>query len=305
MTFVTTRTHRADRSSSHETLSFDQMQRQLAGFNQRRLRPGPQQDDWRHALKQEANFRLIEGEFVEQERQQIRPLAENVPTVANAFVAWFEDLRDTGPGQHDDLFPWLAEQATEAQLVWFLSQEVAGEAGFDDLVAMAQVKLPPRAKLEMARNYWDEMGRGNEGGMHGPMLARLANHFAIAPSQDDIVPESHALANLMTGLAANRRYAFEAIGALGVIELTAPTRAVFVERGLRRLGVPAAARQYFAVHSILDVQHSKAWNREVLHSLVENDPNCAQWMAEGALMRLNAGLRCFQRYRSELWQARA
>ena len=50
------------------------------------------------------------------------------------------------------------------------TQEAAGEAGFDDLVAMTQVKLPTRAKLELARNYWDEMGRGNPKGMHGPML---------------------------------------------------------------------------------------------------------------------------------------
>ena len=56
---------------------------------------------------------------------------------------------------------------------WFLQQEVAGEAGFDDLVAMTQVKLPCRAKLEMARNYWDEMGQGHGPAMHGALLDRL------------------------------------------------------------------------------------------------------------------------------------
>ena len=47
------------------------------------------------------------------------------------------------------------------QMRWFLTQEVAGEAGFDDLAALTQVKMPQQAKLEIARNYWDEMGRGN------------------------------------------------------------------------------------------------------------------------------------------------
>jgi hypothetical protein len=60
------------------------------------------------------------------------------------------------------------------EMKWFLTQEVAGEAGFEDLTALTQVKLPPRAKLELARNYWDEMGRGNAKGMHGPLLATLA-----------------------------------------------------------------------------------------------------------------------------------
>ena len=58
-------------------------------------------------------------------------------------------------------------------MLWFLTQEVAGEAGFDDLLAMTQVKMPVTAKLEMARNYWDEMGRGRDTAMHGPLLERL------------------------------------------------------------------------------------------------------------------------------------
>ena len=53
---------------------------------------------------------------------------------------------------------WIAGEASLEQLKWFFEQEAAGEAGFDDLVALTQVKLPAGAKLELARNYWDEMG---------------------------------------------------------------------------------------------------------------------------------------------------
>jgi hypothetical protein len=42
-------------------------------------------------------------------------------------------------GQGDALFPWLATSATVEQMRWFLLQEVAGEAGFEDLLAMTQV----------------------------------------------------------------------------------------------------------------------------------------------------------------------
>jgi hypothetical protein len=59
-------------------------------------------------------------------------------------------------------------------------------------------------------------------------------------------------------------------------------------------------RRYYAVHATLDVKHSEAWNREVLRPLVEADPRVARPIAEGALMRLNAGARCFERYRREL-----
>src|SRR5690606_14479646 len=132
----------------------------------------------------------------------------------------------TGPGQFDPLFEFLAERATYEQVRWFLQQEVAGEAGFDDLVALTQVRLPTPAKLELARNYWDEMGRGREHGMHGPMLARLAEAAGVRGTDpSDIVWEALALGNLLAGLASNRRYAWHSFGALGAVELTAPTRA--------------------------------------------------------------------------------
>jgi hypothetical protein len=39
------------------------------------------------------------------------------------------------------------------------------------------------------------------------------------------------------------------------------------------------------------------WNRDVIYSLVAEDPARAPHIAEGALMRLNAGARTFDRYR--------
>jgi hypothetical protein len=85
-----------------------------------------------------------------------------------------------------------------------------------------------------------------------------------------------------------------------VIELTAPGRATYVNAGLVRLGVPGQARRYFALHATLDVKHSTAWNREVIGPLVAEQPDVARALAEGALMRLAAGERCFVRYRREL-----
>ena len=68
---------------------------------------------------------------------------------------------------------------------------------------------------------------------------------------------------------------------------------------MQRLGVPRAARRYFTLHATLDLQHSEAWNREVLRPLIAQDPRAARAIAEGALMRLRAGARCFARYREE------
>lgn len=276
-----------------------ELHRRLAAFNRERLRPAMVTGDWRERLGRAAELRLVEAEFLERERAAVMPLAATAPCDPAAFVAWFEALEQNGPGQGDRLFPYLADRAEYEEMRWFLAQEVAGEAGFDDLVALTQVGFPLQAKLELARNYWDEMGRGNRKGMHGPMLHTLARALDVVPVVETTVWQALALNNLMVGLAANRRYAFQSIGALGVIELTAPGRAGQVSAGLRRLGVPAKARHYFELHAVLDVKHSQSWNREILRSLVADRPQAAAAIAEGALLRLSFGERCFRRYRAQ------
>ena len=278
---------------------FARFQRELTRYNRHRLEPSLPYAAWRAHLRHEGRVAEAEGDFVEAVRQEIAPLVRDIPLDVDAFIAWFERLRETGPGQGDPLFPWLAAQASLEQMKWFIEQEVAGEAGFDDLLAFTQVKMPEQAKLEMARNFWDEMGRGASKGMHGPMLERLAHHVDVRPTPDTVIPEALALGNLMVALAHNRRYAFHSIGALGVIEMTAPTRAGYVDRALRRLGIPAKKRHYFALHAVLDVRHSETWNREVLRPLVAEDPRRARAIGEGAVLRLWHGARCFERYRQK------
>src|SRR3546814_15693756 len=74
------------------------------------------------------------------------------------------------------------------------------------------------------------MGRGNAKGMHGPMLGDLAATLAVEPRIERTVWESLALANAMTAMATCRRYVWQSIGALGVIEMTAPGRSAMVDR---------------------------------------------------------------------------
>jgi hypothetical protein len=285
-------------SSASSTNDRETLHRRLNEFNRSRFAPSTDCSDWEHRLRSEQALRVLEAHFVEGERVAVMQTSMQAPTDPDGFVQWFETLKQGGPGQADPLFPWLAEDASLHEMKWFLSQEVGGEAGFDDLVALTQVKLPVRPKLEMARNYWDEMGQGHEGGMHGPMLEHLAGALHLDTS--GCVWESLALGNLMAALASNRHYTYQSVGALGVIELTAPTRAEKVNAGLKRLGIGGDVRRYFALHATLDVRHSQTWDREVIRPLIAENPQVAPAIAEGALMRLNAGARCFARYRCEL-----
>jgi hypothetical protein len=289
------------RSDETRDLFSDDVQRTLARWNRERLTPRLPDSDWQGSVHRDTDMLLLQGSFLEALRKQVAEEAAGVPRDAAGFVSWYERLQETGPGQHDPLFPWLEHEANLEQMRWYLRQEAAGEAGFDDLTAYTQVKLPDRVKLELARNYWDEMGRGNAKGMHGPMLHRLVEALKLNPGIEDTAWESLALANAMTAMATRRDYSWHSLGALGVIELTAPARSAAVAGGLKRLGVDGKARLYFELHATLDVKHSAAWNAEAIEPAVTEDPNRAVAIAEGALIRLNCGARCFERYRRELW----
>jgi hypothetical protein len=274
-------------------------QRTLAKWNRERLSPGFPDADWRRDFDRQMQMLRLEGAFLDELRAEVADDLAAVPENADAFVGWFEALKDKGPGQNHPLFAWLAETATEGQMRWFLTQEAAGEAGFDDLVAMTQVKMPYGAKLEFAENYWDEMGRGQYRGIHSLLLTELIATMRIEPEIDTTVWESLALANAMTAMATTRRYAWLAVGALGVVELTAPWRCDHVSAGLKRLGFGQRERLYYDLHSKIDIKHSQGWNENALKPLVAEDPRRARFIAEGALIRMKCAERCFDRY-SEL-----
>ncbi|EZP71609.1 hypothetical protein BV96_02346 [Sphingomonas paucimobilis] len=286
------------RTSDSQFLQQD-FQERLSHWNRDRLSPGFP-DDWESQFRDGQAMARLEHAFMEELRAQVRERAASAPTDPDGFIAWFESLKENGPGQNDPLFPWLAEQASRDEVRWFLTQEAAGEAGFDDLVALTQVKLPTSAKLELARNYWDEMGRGNEKGMHGPMLSQLVSILDLSPTIETTVWESLALANAMTAMATQRVYAWHSVGALGVIELTAPWRSAHTAAALKRIGLSQSERRYFDLHAVLDVKHSRDWNELAIKPLVAEDPRRATAIAEGALIRLSCGERCFDRYRAHL-----
>ena len=165
----------------------DRLHHRLATLNRRRFMPALPVTNWYEQSEETSALMEDEHAFLEGLRAEIAETAAKAPSEPGRFRDWFGALKESGPGQGDVLFPWLAEHASIGEMRWFLQQEVAGEAGFDDLVALTQVKLPTRPKLELARNYWDEMGRGSAKGMHGPMLEMLAQALALAPLDEETV----------------------------------------------------------------------------------------------------------------------
>ena len=136
------------------------------------------------------------------------------------------------------VYQWVAKEASWPELVAFLAVEGGPDGGFDDLVALCQVGLDGRPKLELARNYWDEMGNGDLAGVHTTLHADLARTLDVPHVPAAQLP-APALQRVALGglLATNHWLQPEMLGALGLIELQAGPRSRL------RAGRPGTARR--------------------------------------------------------------
>ena len=184
------------------------------------------------------------------------------------------------------VYKWLARSASRDEVVTFLALEGGPDAGFDDLVASCQVGLQGSAKMELATNYWDEMGNGDPDAVHTTLHDQLVEAIGMPhiPLADQPVS---ALARAAFGglLATNRWLQPEMLGALGLIELQAGPRCRLVLQALQRCGAPEAAYPFYEVHAEVDPRHGKDWLDKAITPTVNDRPEWGARIVRGALWR--------------------
>jgi hypothetical protein len=227
--------------------------------------------------------------------------AAALPEDPDAFVEWYKRAAFTHPLYEHPLYAFLAGVADRPQLERFLRLEAAGEAAFDDLVALGQVGTRGEVKIEMGRNYWDELGNGKSHAVHTHLFHRLTEGLGIT------APEAHELpwpvlagANLMLWSCIPRRNAFRAQGTLGAVELLAPQRCTRLVAGATRVGIPKRTMSYYGAHAIIDVGHAEGWLDHVVRPQVAEVPESRVGIAEGLLARADASLDYFDYSFAEL-----
>jgi len=174
------------------------------------------------------------------------------PVRALRMIAQFDPV----PAVYD----WLATRCSLRQLVQFIELEGGPDGGFDDLVAICQIGLDGDAKLELARNYWDEMGRGQATQVHTELHRRLKAALGLRTlSRRKQSLEALERAALGSLFATNRSLQLEMLGALGLIELQAGPRCRRVSAGLRRVSAPLDSLPFYEEHAATDPIHAKHW----------------------------------------------
>jgi hypothetical protein len=257
--------------------------RRLADWNRSRASTVFDAPDWLTSLQAQYRMRRLEHDFVGAASASVRRFAREAPSDPERFSAWFARLEQLSPSTTTALFSRLANDASPSQLRWYLDQHAVAESAFAELSALTQHKLAPRAADGTTAHY-------ASGG--GDPLACLGQALAFVQPREDTVWEALAVSNLMVALAANRRYAYHSAGALAATELAAPNQRASIEYGLGRTGLASDLLQ-------LDFGNQGwTWCNDV----VAQDPSAASQIAEGALSRLSAAARYFERCRRELDQ---
>ncbi|GAC1439434.1 MAG: hypothetical protein NVSMB55_00880 [Mycobacteriales bacterium] len=198
-------------------------------------------------------------------------------------------------------YRWLARDASWAELVDFLALEGGPDGGFDDLVAVCQVGLSGSAKLELGKNYWDEMGNGNPERVHTVLHQQMAAALTMPSVPREAQPATGLERSALGGLLATNRWLQpEMIGALGLLELQAGPRCRLVLQAFDRLGAPQAAYPFYVEHAEVDPVHGKDWMDKAVVPTVAERPDWGPRIVKGAWWRSSVNLAFFDALHADL-----
>ncbi|GAA0679624.1 hypothetical protein GCM10010193_36540 [Kitasatospora atroaurantiaca] len=209
------------------------------------------------------------------------------------YVPWLKDLtRAHRAFKHPYYHEFVRNEATPADLRTYVVQESAVDSRFDDLLALMQLGTSGAEKMEIAANFWDEMGNGDPAQVHTLLFSRIIDSFGITEAElaGGLSAEALLSGNLAV-LCCRYRYLFpEAVGFLAMTEWLVPDRFSQVLHAWRRLELPDPAIVYHELHIGVDAHHASGWFANVVKPAAA-DPAARRGMTRGALWRLNSSAR--------------
>lgn len=239
----------------------------------------------------------IEDEWTAAEESKIN--VRELPGTREEFLTWYLDCEKKINKDIDFFIEYMKNQATLEQVAYYICMEEMVDGSFDDLMAIVQLGMPINCKMIAGENYWDEMGNGNLEFVHTSMFKTSSAHMRKVLAEKNITPETPPKECLMNGnillmWAVRREYNMRLIGAMGLVEGSAPTRFGATTQALERLNQPKEVIAYHKAHIGIDTHHSDAWFNTVLQHYAESDTSVIQELAMGVLIRYNVAVRYYR-----------
>jgi hypothetical protein len=232
--------------------------------------------------------------FYEKKRAPDRDL----PSDSREFIRWMKTFVLQHPSTEHRLFKFLANVCSFRDMAYFFSQEVTIDPRFSDLISFMQIGLENQSiQLELAENYWDEMGNGDVNDMHVHMFSDLFKELLIFQKDEQFNHlisqaswQSLACGNSLLHSVLHRNKFRLALGSIGTVEIISPVRFSYLIKGFERLKLSEKAKRYHKTHINIDSRHGNAWLHGAILPTVQHDPEARHDIYRGAMLRLNTSL---------------
>lgn len=235
--------------------------------------------------------------------KQLDDLNENIerPHGASQFKEWYFHHASRHENLVEELCTFLAHDASITDIAKFFVAEEQVDSKFDDLMALSQLGTSGSVKMTIAENFWDEMGEGNERMVHTTLFQTSVGWMKQQLVESGIkiedfeYPEVYANANQLLMYGVNREWNPRLIGALGVLEESAPVRFQAMVDGCERLNVPEEVTRYQSIHVHVDENHGEQWFEYVLMGLVDRSDELREEICKGVLNRCTVAVNYYQK----------
>ncbi len=208
-----------------------------------------------------------------------------------SFTKSLSSLIKNHPAYEHELYSdFILNKASVDDIKYFLAQETSLDPRFDDMLAFLQIGLNGISKMEIASNYWDEMGNGVSSDVHTKLFEKALTCLNISKEFIDksLLLESMISSNLSSYLSLERKNYFKAIGYFWITETMAPKRFDCLIKGWKRLNLPAEGIEYHILHKKIDLIHGDDWLKKVIGPESLKDENIRKEIIRGSLIRLNS-----------------
>jgi hypothetical protein len=230
--------------------------------------------------------------------EKSRAPVEELPLEPKKFVRWLKTYIFEHPSSSHAIFKHLAHDSTIEQMSYFFSQEVTIDPRFDDLIALMQIGIKdPGVKMELASNFWDEMGNGNVDEVHTNLFARLYSELNIFKEGETFLDvldraswQALACGNTLLYSVLHRKNFTLGLGALGTVEIISPQRFSLLTKGFQRLGLSETASQYHTIHISIDARHGNGWLANAITPIVAENPEARNEIFFGSVLRMNTSM---------------
>ncbi|RMO48778.1 hypothetical protein ALQ40_102002 [Pseudomonas syringae] len=220
------------------------------------------------------------------------------PRTKDEFLQWYLSCEKKINDDIAFFVDFLKNESTLEQVAFYICMEEMVDGSFDDLMAVTQLGMPIQCKMVAGNNYWDEMGNGNFSLVHSTMFRQSSDYMRVVLSNAGVsidVPPTECLmnGNILLMWASRREYNVRLIGAMGLVEGSAPTRFGATTFAMERLGLPKDVIAYHKAHIMIDTYHSEAWYETVLNHYSSCGEEIIKELSIGVMVRYNVAVRYY------------